>query len=458
MNLKPQDAENVKDFSAGSLALDALSKDALIELHRKAYGKVGDTARNSKADYLAKLVGAFNMDELRAFAADVAGTKGDGNFTMVPVASDAPASAAPIAAAMQNDPRLQQAAAVLQGLFGGFDEAKVRGVVEKAVAESTTQALAKANEHAATVLAESRQIATAVGTASQSISEAESRVRDVITNIESKAQEALAKAAREQVGQRVEVVLPDGKTADVGIQHREFPRLLQYVGAGLNVWLPGPAGSGKTTAARHVAKALAAAGMKDAHDKPLPFYHTGKVLLEHQLVGYMDAHGKYVETVFYRAYRDGGVFLQDEADGSEAKALLALNMAIENGEMAFPCGIVKRHPNFRLIAAANTWGQGGDHDYVGRNKLDAAFLDRFVFLAWGYDEAFELKIAGDRKWTQHVQKLRANAKAKGVKVLITPRASILGAELLKAGASWDDAEAATIRKGMTDEQWRVVKG
>jgi cobaltochelatase CobS len=74
-------------------------------------------------------------------------------------------------------------------------------------------------------------------------------------------------------------------------------------------------------------------------------------------------------------------------------ALLAFNAALANGVAAFPDGSIKRHPETVIIAAANTWGFGGDANYIGRAKLDAAFLDRFVTLAWGYDEDLERTIA-----------------------------------------------------------------
>lgn len=266
----------------------------------------------------------------------------------------------------------------------------------------------------------------------------------IIAGIEDRVHRAV-KTALESVTGRVEYVNPDKVVIDCGQQHKTFPELLQYVSLGLNVWLPGPAGSGKTTAAKMVAKAM-----------NLPFYHSGKVLMEHSLVGYMDAHGKYVSTPFYQAYRNGGLFLQDEADGSEAKALLALNMAIENNEMAFPCGIIKRHKDFHLIAAANTFGLGADSDYVGRNQQDKAFLDRFVTLAWHYDEDFEALLSGNAKWAHRVQALRAAAKAKGIKVLITPRASIKGALALAAGIPQEQVERDFVRKAMTDEQWLSI--
>ena len=63
--------------------------------------------------------------------------------------------------------------------------------------------------------------------------------------------------------------------------------------------------------------------------------------------------------------------------------------ALANGYMAFPHETIDRHPDFRIIAAANTWGKGADLQYVGRNALDAATLDRFDNIFFDYDRKLE---------------------------------------------------------------------
>lgn len=51
--------------------------------------------------------------------------------------------------------------------------------------------------------------------------------------------------------------------------------------------------------------------------------------------------------------------------------------------------------------------------FVGRNQLDGASLDRFVFVFWEYDEDFERHVAGEDQadWTKFVQKCRRSAAA-----------------------------------------------
>ncbi len=219
-------------------------------------------------------------------------------------------------------------------------------------------------------------------------------------------------------------------------------------GSRLNVWLAGPAGSGKTTAARMTAEALG-----------LAFGPMGAMAQAHELVGFVDAGGRYHDTPFTRLYRDGGVCLLDEVDSSDAAVTLALNGPLDNGLMTLPTGeTIARHADFVCIGAGNTYGSGATAEYIGRNKLDGAFLDRFVSLAWGYDEALETALTGNEAWSRRVQKARRAAAKAGLKVLITPRASINGAALLRAGLDADTVAGMTYLRGLTAAQVEQIGG
>lgn len=228
-------------------------------------------------------------------------------------------------------------------------------------------------------------------------------------------------------------------------RHALFPRVLRAIGAALNVLIVGPAGSGKTTIAEQVAEALA-----------LPFYMTGAVDSPYKLLGFRDAQGRYEPTAFRRAFADGGVFLFDEMDASSPSALLAFNAALANGYADFPDGMVKRHADFRVIAAANTYGAGRDRQYVGRNQLDAASRDRFVTLPMDYDANLERLLAGPDQlagaWCALVQAARAASRTLKIQHVISPRATLQGAALLAAGESLDDTIDATLWRGLEKEQ------
>lgn len=232
---------------------------------------------------------------------------------------------------------------------------------------------------------------------------------------------------------------------DMGVQHAQFPVLVKVLQTRFPVWLPGPAGSGKTTAAKNAAQALS-----------VPFHHTGAVDNVYQLLGFIDAGGTYHRTTFREAYENGGVFLWDEVDASNPAALVAFNAALENGECVFPDAVISKHADCYFIAAANTYGSGATHEYVGRTKIDAATVDRFVMLDWQYDEILERAIAGDNPWTTYVQDARRVCIGAGIKHLITPRASIRGNALLAAGIHKDEVVNMVIRKGLTSDHWQTI--
>ena len=216
----------------------------------------------------------------------------------------------------------------------------------------------------------------------------------------------------------------------------------------INAWLAGPAGSGKTTAARMAADALG-----------LTFAPMGAFSQVHELFGFVDANGTYHETPFTRAYRVGGLVLLDELDSSDAAVTLLLNGPLDNGMMTLPTGeTIHRHPDFVCIGAANTYGNGATAAYIGRNPLDGAFLDRFAFLDWAYDEALETALAANADWSGRVQAARRRAAKAGLKIAITPRASIRGAALIRAGLAPDAVARMTYLRGLSDAQIAQVEG
>jgi cobaltochelatase CobS len=233
------------------------------------------------------------------------------------------------------------------------------------------------------------------------------------------------------------VTLPDTSSVELGTVHYMQERLIRVLGAGCNVYLYGPAGSGKTTAGRKCADAF-----------KLPFYFTGKIDSEYLLLGFLTATGETVRTQFREAYERGGVFLFDEIDRSAPSAFTALNAALANGICAFPDGVIQMHPDFKCIAAGNTRMGGADNTYTAGQQQDASSIDRFAFIHWGYDEKLELALASDKAWARLVQAVRAQCEARGINHLITPRATLDGCKLLAVGDTWEDAASAVLWKGL----------
>ena len=146
----------------------------------------------------------------------------------------------------------------------------------------------------------------------------------------------------------------------------------------------------------------------------------------------------------------------DEIDASNPNILTMLNDALSNDSMSFPDGMVKRHPSFVEIAAANTWGNGATAEYVGRAPIDGATIDRFTMMHVKIDERLETELVRDTgldmehgsTWLNIVRTARRNVDANGLKVIVSPRASIGGAKLLAGGFTWQDVIDMRLLKGV----------
>ena len=204
------------------------------------------------------------------------------------------------------------------------------------------------------------------------------------------------------------------------VTHNKFKDLLLLINNNIPAMLTGGAGSGKSSTCEKVAEALG-----------LDFYFSNAITQEYKLTGFIDANGVYQETQFYKAFKDGGLFVLDEIDASVPEALVILNTAIANGYFDFPNGKVQANENFRIVACANTYGLGGDDIYVGRNQLDAASLDRFAILKFDYDPELEKSLANDKEWVKFIQAFRNQIIKRKMKHIVSMRAIIYGDKLLK---------------------------
>lgn len=213
---------------------------------------------------------------------------------------------------------------------------------------------------------------------------------------------------------KVEVEV-QGNTVQLGdeILHEKFDTILKFVSQNEPVFLVGEAGTGKNFICKQVAKALG-----------LDFYFSNAVTQEYKLTGFTDAMGKYQESQFYKAFKNGGLFMLDEMDASIPEVLVILNAAIANRYFDFPApiGYVEAHPDFRVVAAGNTMGQGASYTYVGRNQLDGASLDRFALVNVDYDINIETRCANDDvELVNFVREVRRIAKKKKIQLIISYR-------------------------------------
>lgn len=174
---------------------------------------------------------------------------------------------------------------------------------------------------------------------------------------------------------------------DGEVRDPNFEYIKRAVMIGRNVYLWGPAGSGKTTIAEQVAEELG-----------LPFYCQGIINDKYELEGSQDpqvANG-YIPSTFYKAFSEGGLYCLDEMDGCDPCQLVFLNNALANGVAVFPIiGMVRKHPDFRFIATGNTNGFGPTEMYQTRFAFDSSTMDRLMdVIRVDYDRRVERAAAG----------------------------------------------------------------
>jgi cobaltochelatase CobS len=158
------------------------------------------------------------------------------------------------------------------------------------------------------------------------------------------------------------------------------------------------------------------------------------------------------------------VFLFDEVDNGNANSLGVVNAALANGVMAFPDGMVKRHEDFRCVAAGNTYGRGPDRVFAGRQQLDGAFMDRFTVITVDIDEPLEealcmatgLDASRVKACLAYVRHLRSMADTYKLPLQFGPRRSESLCDALADGFTVAEATEMEVRRGITDENWSKV--
>lgn len=228
---------------------------------------------------------------------------------------------------------------------------------------------------------------------------------------------------------------PVKQTIIKGRMHHVFEEALEVTLIEGQAYFGGPTGSGKTTLAEQIAEAMG-----------LPFGHISCTagMSEAHLLGRMIADGSYIPSRLVELYENGGVFLVDEVDAADPNTTLILNSALANGILSVPNRkgnpVAKRHPEFYMIAAANTWGNGSS-EYNGRNIQDGAFMDRFAMskVDVDYDIALEKDILnGHADFAKKLWQIRESLKKNRVKKHLSTRVFA--------------AAARAFAKGKTEEQ------
>lgn len=241
-----------------------------------------------------------------------------------------------------------------------------------------------------------------------------------------------------EVEPKKEIKVEQVETENKEVKHEKYGQIKMCIENDIPVYLAGPAGSGKNYTLEQISWELG-----------LEFYFTNSVQQEYKLTGFIDAGGKYHETEFYKAFKNGGIFFLDEMDASIPEVLVLLNAAIANKYFEFPNGKIKAHKNFRVVAAGNTVGSGADEMYTGRLVLDQATLDRFAIIDFDYDRNIEMHLAkGNKDLVDFVEQLREEAKTNGIRATFSYRCISMVTKLEKAGMETKVALKIAVFKGM----------
>jgi hypothetical protein len=309
------------------------------------------------------------------------------------------------------------------------------------------------NEDTAKMIAEIRDVA------GKAVTAAHEQARNEVAAMRKELEDAKNRAPGIA---EIRLISPEGKTVKVtkGLFHAQFEKIAKLVKARMNVFIYGPTGCGKSHICHQVAETL---GLRFA------FTSCTAGMSEGVLGGRLLPVGKngtfeYVVSEFVDCYENGGVFLLDEIDAADANVLLLVNAALANGRMAVPNRPDKpyavRHPDFVCVAAANTVGTGADRMFSGRNKLDAATLDRFAIgkVFMGYDERVEADLCPDAALRNTLTKYRKaimdNRLERAMSTRFMKDAYVM---ITKHGFTMDDVNTAFFQGWRDDEKAKILQ-
>lgn len=195
-------------------------------------------------------------------------------------------------------------------------------------------------------------------------------------------------------------------------------RALAYLKTGLPVHFRGPAGTGKTNLALHVAAQLQRPVMLIVGDEALTTtdmvgdsngYRYRKVVdrFIHSVTKYEeDAVQRWVDSRLTSACREGFTLVYDEFTRSRPETNNVLLNVLEERMLILPTGTrqdnyIKVHPDFRAIFTSNS------QEYAGVHQVQDALSDRMVSIDLDYyDRDTEVAITAARSGLDHVAAAR----------------------------------------------------
>jgi hypothetical protein len=184
-----------------------------------------------------------------------------------------------------------------------------------------------------------------------------------------------------------------------------WERLTLYLTPGISrpaIAMVGPAGNGKTTTAEEAFKALGYDYIViDANDRMEAADLVGAMTFRQQ-----DGNASEVwrDGPVAKAFREGKAILINEFDALDPRAAMCLQSVMQDAGKDRTGRYVtlpgnpdedRIYPNgdCPLVLTMNTFGDGPNREYVGRNSLDAASKDRITIIDTGYENEDKILMA-----------------------------------------------------------------
>lgn len=252
------------------------------------------------------------------------------------------------------------------------------------------------------------------------------------------------------------VILRDQPAIDIAEHtHPMFPKMLKRHSKGANLFLTGPAGTGKTFMAEQLGRTI---GIETVVISCDPTMTKGSLMgVVSPGTGLLNP-GPVAECLEF-----GKIGIFDEVDASNPAAMVVLNntlSALVDSRFRLADGrVITKHRNCSWIATANTFGTGPTAEHIGRNSLDAATLDRWTLLHVGYDTELERTIGSQYlgaerygKLAQLIRSLRENREKYAIKVVISTRGVVDICKMLDPDDTIEELMADRILKSLKRDQ------
>ena len=236
------------------------------------------------------------------------------------------------------------------------------------------------------------------------------------------------------------------KTPDSVVKMDWHDRLAVDVKLGRTVTVRGPAGNGKTLGAGTVLKALGFTVYEmDCTDST-----TAETLIGglYPVTNKKGMSMEFRDGIFSKAFKDPkAAILLNEFDALDPRIGMVLQSALhrarQGGKRVLSCpdhpdGTITAAGECPIVVTMNTWGGGATREYVGRNAIDAASMDRFdSIIDTNYDQ--EIAILTASGYTQDTAKmvvdnardLRNKIDSKNLRIVLSTRRLLNIAETME---------------------------